>query len=63
MLKTAPLKGTSKMAQFKDDSKYISSNEVDKFHDNFLTIFENEKTYNDFSVNLLLLKNNLKMKK
>ena len=40
------------MVQLKDDSKYISSNDVDKLHDTFLTIVE-LKNYNNSSVNVV----------
>ena len=40
MLKFSPQKDTSTMVQLKDDSKYISSNDVDKLHDTFLTVVE-----------------------
>ena len=38
MLKCSPLKDTSTMGQLKDESKYLSSNDVDKLHDTSLTI-------------------------
>ena len=40
MLKFSPLKDTSEMVQLKDESKYISSNDVDELHDAFITIVE-----------------------
>ena len=49
------MKDASTIGQLKDDSKYISNNDVDKFQDNFLNIVENKGKYDGYSVNILSL--------
>ena len=62
ILETGILKNTSKIGQFKDDRKYILSNDVDKLQDNLLKIVENESKDDDYSVNVMSSKNNQKKK-
>ena len=59
IFKIGPSKDASKIGQLKDDRKYIPINGVDKLQANFLNFFENKIKYNDSSVNVLSLKNNL----
>ena len=60
MLKCSPLKDTSTMVQLKDDSKYISSNDVDKLHDTFLKMVGIKTNYNNSSVNVVSFYKTLK---
>ena len=58
ILETGILKNTSKIGQFKDDRKYILSNDVDKLQDNLLKIVENESKDDNYFGNILSLTNN-----